>query len=87
VNLTGGANGLGDGKLHGNEDAVALKLPIPQSFQTGPLTFTVQEHEFRMANRGLTLFALVGRKIGRRPTPASSIDIVMLIGSSIRREV
>jgi hypothetical protein len=43
--------------------------------------------EFRMAIRGrVASFALVGRKIGCRSTPASSIGIVMLIGSSTRQE-
>jgi hypothetical protein len=41
-----------------------------------------------MAIRGrVASFALAGRKITGRPPPTSSIDIVMLIGASIRQEV
>src|SRR5450432_41590 len=40
--MLAGAHGLGDGKLHGNERAVAVKLPIPQSFLAGPLNITVR---------------------------------------------
>jgi hypothetical protein len=43
VNLTGGSRGLGDGQLHGNEDAVTVKLPIPQTFRAGPTNITVRE--------------------------------------------
>jgi hypothetical protein len=51
--LIGSKNVLWDRKLQGNEDAVALKLPIPQSFHTGPLNITVhEEDEFRMAILG-----------------------------------
>jgi hypothetical protein len=58
------------------------------AFRAGPLHVTVQEEEFRSAILGrVASFALVGRKIAFRPTPAGSIDIVMLIGSSIRQEV
>jgi hypothetical protein len=53
----------------------------------GPLNVAVQEDELRMVIRGrVASFALVGRKITRRPTPAGSIGTVMLIGSSIRQE-
>jgi len=41
-----------------------------------------------MAIRGrVASFALAGRKITGRPPPTSSIDIVMLLGASIRQEV
>jgi hypothetical protein len=50
-----------------------------------PLNITVQKDEFRVAILGRVFsFALVGPKIGCRPTPAGSN--VMLIGSSPRRE-
>jgi hypothetical protein len=48
----------------------------------------MQKGEFRIAVLGgVVSSALVGHKIGCRPTPVSSIDIVMLIGASIRQEV
>jgi hypothetical protein len=46
----------------------------------------VQEDECRRAILGrVTAFALVGWKI-TCPTPAGSVSIVMLIGSSVRQE-
>jgi hypothetical protein len=49
---------------------------------------TVTEEEFRSAILGrVASFALVGRNIAFRPSPAAIIDIVMLIGWSIRPEV
>jgi hypothetical protein len=57
--MLGGAHGLGDGKLHGNERAVAVKLPIPQSFLAGPLNFTVREDEFN-TRRCIGIVMLIG---------------------------
>jgi hypothetical protein len=87
VNLTGGSRGLGDRQLHGNEDAVTVKLPYPPDLSR----WTDQHYgaggdEIRRAIRGrVASFALVGGKI-RCPTPTGSVGIVMLIGSSIRPE-
>jgi hypothetical protein len=52
------------------------------AFCAGPLNITVQEDEFRMAIFGrVASFALVGREITCRLTPAGEVGIVILIGS------
>jgi hypothetical protein len=63
----------GDRNLQGNEDAVALKLPVPQSFHTGPLNVTVQEDDFRMAILGPEPVGRVAR-MGARQQPLVACD-------------
>jgi hypothetical protein len=58
----------------------------PQSFHAGPLNITVQEDEPRRAIRGRVASIALVDQLNGHPTPAGSIDIVMLIGASIRQE-
>jgi hypothetical protein len=76
------------GRFQGNEEKISYLEAFPPP---GFSRWTAQHHgagdEFRWALGRVASFALVGWKIAFRPTPAGSIDIVMLIGSSIRQEV
>jgi hypothetical protein len=75
------------GRLQGNEEKISyLEAFPPPGFSRWTAQHHGAEDEFRGALGRAATFALVDQLNGHL-TPAGSIDIVMLIGSSIRQEV
>ena len=75
------------GRLQGNEEKISyLEAFPPPGFSRGTAQHHGAEDEFRWALGRVASFALVGRKIRRRPTPTEHRH-VMSVGSSIRQEV
>ena len=78
--------GLGPFKVTKRRE-VTLKGPSPQAFRDGPLNITVYRGRDSMGARSCGLIRT--RRLENRfsSNTAGSIDIVMIIGSSIRPEV